>query len=156
MAHRVLSAVEALQLKVTQEVSHGTSCAQQRAQQVAHAQTVFPSMVRPPASPGILVREAVGHAECRLINGGEAKSTLHVTGIISHDMRWSKQREAPPLLRRSVHQTRSLLIFDLGGQFDGLQQSVLLNTMQAAHEQLRISALPTILSLIHISEPTRR
>ena len=134
MTHRVLSAVEALQLGLTQEVRHGASCAKQRAQHVAYAQTASPRMLLMLADPGILAREAIGHAECRVINHGEAKSTPHyATAVISHDMRWSEQREAP---RGSVQQVQPLLILDCGGQFDTTQQRALLNTMHAAHVQL--------------------
>ncbi|MDC0525473.1 enoyl-CoA hydratase-related protein [bacterium] len=145
MTHRVLSAGEALQLGLTEEAYHGTSYAQQRAQQVAHARTLCPRTVLTRANPGIIAREAFGHAECRVINRGEAKSTLP-TEVVAHDMRWSEQRDASPLPRGSAQQVQPLLVIDRVGQFDGL---VMLSTMEAAHKQLRMTASPVIILSLH-------
>ena len=55
-------------------------------------------MVLTLADPAILAREATGHAECRLINRGEAKSTLHeATEGAARDMRWIELRQMLPL-----------------------------------------------------------
>ena len=134
MTHHVLSVAEALQLGLAQEVCHGTSYAQQRAQQVAHARI---SAVLTLADPGILAQEAMGHAECRLINRGEAKSALHdATGVFSHRMISNEIHDASPMPRGSAQQVPRLLFCGGGGHFDGQQQRTLLNTMRTAHEQL--------------------
>ena len=82
MTHSVLSAVEALQVGLSHEVCHGINNAQERARCIAAAQAVLPLMslsIAGPAilaDPAILVREAIGHTECRLANQGEIKSTI--------------------------------------------------------------------------------
>ena len=60
MTHRVLSAIEALQLALTQEVCHGIRYAQQRASQVAATRSPASIMGRALADAEILVLEAAG------------------------------------------------------------------------------------------------
>ena len=97
MTHRVLSAVEALQLGLIEEVCHGVANAQQRAWHVADARAE-PSMAMI-ADPGILVREASGHAECRLVNGGEVKSSISdaMDVAVLNGMKWSSRRDMQPM-----------------------------------------------------------
>ena len=64
LTHPVLSAVEARQLALTQEVSDGIRCAQQRALQVAATRPPASIMGRALADADILVSEAAGARAC--------------------------------------------------------------------------------------------
>ena len=107
--------------------------------------------IRDSVNPSILEQEAHGHAECRLINQGDATSTLHDdTEGTARDMnmRWIELRarahQMPPVPRGSARQKQPLLIHDRGIRLDESQQCLLLNTRHAAREQLLMTASPVI------------
>ena len=77
MTNQTLSAVQALQLGLTDAVCRGVSLAQQCAQNVTAALVSIDILSeRVPADTMILAREAMGHAECRNLNCGEATAAI--------------------------------------------------------------------------------
>ena len=97
MTHRVLTAVEALQLGLTEEV-RCVANAQRRAWHVADALIGSSGDDRRPRySRG----RVIGHAECRLVNGGEVKSSASdaMEVAVLGGIRWSYLRDMPPVQR---------------------------------------------------------
>ena len=73
MADTILSALGALHLGLTHEACNGVRPTKQRALQVAVARAQFNGPTSILADWMTLAAEVIGHAECRLLNGGEAK-----------------------------------------------------------------------------------
>ena len=77
MTNKILSTVEALQLGLADVVCHGVNLAQRCAWHVAATLGSIQMLPGPIlADTTILAKEAVGHAECRLLNRGEAKAAI--------------------------------------------------------------------------------
>eukprot|EP00966_Prymnesium_polylepis_P174127 4028966-Prymnesium_polylepis.1 len=76
MTNKAISAAEAQHLELVHEVSHGISKAKQRGQHVAARLTRLALPVANQADVITLAKEAFGHAECRMVNHGEAKSAV--------------------------------------------------------------------------------
>jgi enoyl-CoA hydratase/carnithine racemase len=74
MADTVLSALGALHVGLTHEACNGVGATKQRALQVVFACAQFNGPTPVLADWMILSAEAIGHAESRLLNGGEAKA----------------------------------------------------------------------------------
>jgi hypothetical protein len=77
LSNPTLSAAAALHLNLTTEVYNGISVTQRRAQMVAAAAGCVRLPSRKLADQTVIAKEAVGHAECLLLNGGEAQAATY-------------------------------------------------------------------------------